>query len=375
MQPGVDFRVPLFGLRHAVERVELREDARERTRGAQRAEPRGGRGLAERALRFLPDALRDERVRLARGDHRAHARGRLRRDREAERLEAREEARDAQDPHRVLVEGVRHVPQLPRLEVRAPAVRVDQRAIGVARDRVDREVAALEIVLERDVGRVVQFEAAVAGAGLALGAREGMFLAGLGVQEHREVAPDLAVAEVQHLLRRRADHDPVALADWPAEQLVANRAADQIDFHRIMLRDSPCRPIRLLAAGAACVALSGCYYLHLAEGQMEMNRKREPIEDVIASPDTDATLRRRLELAARARDFAMSDLGLPDNGSYRTYADLGRRYVTWNLFAAPEFSVEPKEWCFPIAGCVSYRGYFDEARATREAGKMRGQGL
>ena len=76
---------------------------------------------------------------------------------------------------------------------------------------------------------------------------------------------------------------------------------------------------------------------------MEMNRKREPIEEVIARPDTDATLRRRLELAARARDFAMSDLGLPDNGSYRTYADLGRRYVTWNLFAAPEFSVEPKE--------------------------------
>jgi predicted aminopeptidase len=141
-----------------------------------------------------------------------------------------------------------------------------------------------------------------------------------------------------------------------------------------MLRDSPCFPIRLLAAGAACVALSGCYYMHLAEGQMEMNRKREPIEDVIASPDTDATLRRRLGLAARARDFAMSDLGLPDNGSYRTYADLGRRYVTWNLFAAPEFSVRPKEWCFPIAGCVAYRGYFDEARATKEAGKMRGKG-
>ena len=142
-----------------------------------------------------------------------------------------------------------------------------------------------------------------------------------------------------------------------------------------MLRDSLCRPIRLLAAGAACIVLSGCYYLHLAGGQMEMNRKREPIEDVIASPDTDASLRRRLELAARARDFAMSGLGLPDNGSYRTYADLGRRYVTWNLFAAPEFSVEPRKWCFPIAGCVSYRGYFDEARATREAGKMRSKGF
>ena len=63
----------------------------------------------------------------------------------------------------------------------------------------------------------------------------------------------------------------------------------------------------------------------------------------------------------------MSDLGLPDNGSYRTFADLGRRYATWNLFAAPELSVEPKRWCFPVAGCVSYRGYFDEAHAARAA--------
>jgi predicted aminopeptidase len=86
-------------------------------------------------------------------------------------------------------------------------------------------------------------------------------------------------------------------------------------------------------------------------------------------------LRRRLEYAARARDFAMTELGLPDNGSYRTYADLGRKYATWNLFAAPEFAVEPRRWCFPIAGCVSYRGYFDERRAARSAGRLARRGF
>jgi predicted aminopeptidase len=141
-----------------------------------------------------------------------------------------------------------------------------------------------------------------------------------------------------------------------------------------MLRDSPLLPARLLAAAAASLVLPGCYYMHLAAGQMEMNGKREPIEEVIARPDTDATLKRRLELAARARDFAMSDLGLPDNGSYRTFANLGRRYATWNLFAAPEFSVVPKHWCFPIAGCVSYRGYFEEELANKAAGKLRAKG-
>jgi predicted aminopeptidase len=141
-----------------------------------------------------------------------------------------------------------------------------------------------------------------------------------------------------------------------------------------MLRDSRRRPARPLAAAAAAFALGGCYYTHIAGGQLEMMRKSEPIAEVIARPATDATLRQRLELAVRARDFAISDLGLPDNGSYRAFADLGRRYATWNVFAAPELSVEPKRWCFPIAGCVSYRGYFDEAHAAREAGKLRERG-
>ncbi len=141
-----------------------------------------------------------------------------------------------------------------------------------------------------------------------------------------------------------------------------------------MLRDPLSRPFRLLAAAAACIALPGCYYAHVTAGQLEMNAKREPIAEVIARPETPARLRQQLELAAEARDFALAELSLPDNGSYRTYADLGRRYATWNLFAAPEFSVGPKRWCFPVAGCVAYRGYFNEARAVREAGKLRARG-
>ena len=141
-----------------------------------------------------------------------------------------------------------------------------------------------------------------------------------------------------------------------------------------MLRDSPWRPIRPLAAAAAAIALGGCYYAHVAAGQLEMNSRRVPIAEVVADPETDATLRRRLEFAVRARDFAMTELGLPDNGSYRAFADLGRRYATWNLFAAPELSIEPKRWCFPIAGCVSYRGYFDDEHAERAAAKLGARG-
>ena len=142
-----------------------------------------------------------------------------------------------------------------------------------------------------------------------------------------------------------------------------------------MLRDSLAHLIRWLAVLATCGGLSGCYYLHLAAGQLEMNRRREPIEDVLARTNTDPALRARLEYAAKARDFAMTELGLPDNGSYRSYADLGRRYATWNLFAAPEFSVKPKRWCFPVAGCVTYRGYFDEDRAARAAKRQERRGL
>lgn len=123
----------------------------------------------------------------------------------------------------------------------------------------------------------------------------------------------------------------------------------------------------MLSVCLLTLLLQGCYVLHVTEGQMSVMRKREPIAKVIADPVTKPAVKERLERVVAIREFAVSGLGLPDNGSYRNYADLGRPYVVWNVFAAPEFSVEPRQWCFPIAGCVAYRGYFNQRKAEKFA--------
>jgi predicted aminopeptidase len=123
------------------------------------------------------------------------------------------------------------------------------------------------------------------------------------------------------------------------------------------------------------VSSGGCYLLQSVQGQLSLMSKREPISRVIDKPSTPPTLRAELKAVAEIRDFASRELGLPDNGSYRSYADVGRRYVVWNVVAAPEFSVDAKEWCYPIVGCVAYRGYFVEPRARRFAARLRAQGL
>lgn len=130
-------------------------------------------------------------------------------------------------------------------------------------------------------------------------------------------------------------------------------------------------PLLLLLGG--CSSLD--YYAHLADGQWQLLRARQPVADVVSDPAQPAELRRRLQLAQEARDFASAALALPDNRSYRLYADLGRPYVVWNLFATPEFSLEARSHCFPIAGCVAYRGYFDEQRARGAAARLRTEGL
>ncbi len=119
----------------------------------------------------------------------------------------------------------------------------------------------------------------------------------------------------------------------------------------------------------------GCYILQSAQGQLALMSKREPIARVIESPSTPPALRTQLQAVASIRDFASRELKLPDNGSYRSYADVGRKYVVWNVVAAPEFSVDPKEWCYPIVGCVAYRGYFVESRARRFAARQSERGL
>ena len=115
-----------------------------------------------------------------------------------------------------------------------------------------------------------------------------------------------------------------------------------------------------LAAGCAALLLAGCaqlkYYMQAAQGQYALWSDARPIEDWLGDPSTDPQLKARLEKALLIRKFAVKELGLPDNASYKNYAALSRPFVLWNVVATPELSLRPIQWCFPIAGCVSYRG-------------------
>src|ERR1700683_3195156 len=134
---------------------------------------------------------------------------------------------------------------------------------------------------------------------------------------------------------------------------------------------------RLLAMALIGATLPGCaigYFTQAAQGQWRLLRARRPIEQVIADPAASEQLKARLRVVQDARDFAVTDLGLPDNGSYRSYSDLKRPYVVWNVVAAPEFSVAPLRWCFPFNGCLRYRGYFRERDARRMAAALAARG-
>jgi predicted aminopeptidase len=132
---------------------------------------------------------------------------------------------------------------------------------------------------------------------------------------------------------------------------------------------------RIPALLAVCLALPGCYVTQAARGQLQIVNAREPISKVLEDPAAPADLRERLENVRAAREFASRELALPDNKSYTSYADIKREFVVWNVVATPEFSVEPREWCFPVVGCVAYRGYFKEQRARDFASKLRDQGM
>lgn len=139
------------------------------------------------------------------------------------------------------------------------------------------------------------------------------------------------------------------------------------------------RVLRILFPGVMILLLNGCsslsYYSQLASGQLQLLRAREPVAKVIADPTRDARLRTHLAQSQKARAFASEHLHLPDNQSYRLYADIGRPFVVWNVFATPEFSLSPQNHCFPIAGCVAYRGYYSQSAARGEAAIQRLQGM
>lgn len=123
---------------------------------------------------------------------------------------------------------------------------------------------------------------------------------------------------------------------------------------------------------SACETLS--YYGQAARGQVSLLVARRSIDAVVADPATDDRLRTRLKLVQSARRFAAFELKLPLGKRYASYVDVGRRHVVWNVFAAPELSLAPRQWCYPIVGCAPYRGYFAESNAQNYARRMQEEG-
>src|SRR4051812_32285717 len=122
-------------------------------------------------------------------------------------------------------------------------------------------------------------------------------------------------------------------------------------------------------------SLSGCgsvrYLAQSVGGHLSLLNQAKPVDDWIADPATAEPLRERLRLTQRMRDYAVSELKLPDNASYRRYADLHRNAAVWNVVAAPELSLQLKTWCYPVTGCVGYRGYFDQPAANAQGDELR----
>ncbi|SDK37418.1 aminopeptidase [Microbulbifer yueqingensis] len=135
-------------------------------------------------------------------------------------------------------------------------------------------------------------------------------------------------------------------------------------------------------AGVALLAaalLSGCetasYYTQAATGQLRILAARQPLERVIDADDTDVALQERLRLVQAIRGYASGELKLPVGDAYGAYVKLASDYPLWNVLAAPEFSLEPKRWCYPVAGCASYRGYFDREDAVAKGRQLTEEGF
>ena len=142
---------------------------------------------------------------------------------------------------------------------------------------------------------------------------------------------------------------------------------------------APMQPLwKSSAAISLSLALSACadlaYYPHAAAGQWAIWQARQPTAELIAASNTPAALRQRLEITQAMRAFDSTELALPDHGSYQHYADLQRPWVVKTLFAAPELSLEPRQWCFLLVGCLSYRGYFSPEPAQTLAETLRANG-
>ena len=136
---------------------------------------------------------------------------------------------------------------------------------------------------------------------------------------------------------------------------------------------------RVACAALIAATLSGCaelgYYAQAARGQMSLLADAKPIDRWLSDPEVKEDLKARLKRVREIREFAARELGLPDNESYKRFARLDRAFVMWNVVATPELSLKPESWCFPVAGCVDYRGYYDQREAQIFARQLRDRGL
>jgi predicted aminopeptidase len=135
---------------------------------------------------------------------------------------------------------------------------------------------------------------------------------------------------------------------------------------------------RIAAFCGAAALIGGCsqlgYFVQAAHGQFTLLSEAKPIDDWLADPTVGDKLKNKLTKVREIRRFAARELGLPDNGTFTTYADLKRPFVMWNVVATPELSLEPMQWCFPVAGCVNYRGYYSKEEAQSYAAQLRSEG-
>jgi predicted aminopeptidase len=134
-----------------------------------------------------------------------------------------------------------------------------------------------------------------------------------------------------------------------------------------------------LAAALAVGLVTGCgslgYVAQSTSGHLGLAASAKPVSKWLEDDKTPENLRERLALSQRMRDFAVTELGLPDNRSYRSYADLKRPYAVWNVVAAPELSLQLRTWCFPVFGCAGYRGYFTIDEADALGDQLRAEGM
>jgi predicted aminopeptidase len=134
---------------------------------------------------------------------------------------------------------------------------------------------------------------------------------------------------------------------------------------------------RIVAFCSAIALIGGCsqlgYFVQAAHGQFTLLSEAKPIDDWLADPAVGDKLKGKLTKVREIRRFAARELGLPDNGTFTTYADLKRPFVMWNVVATPELSLEPMQWCFPVAGCVNYRGYYSKEEAQAYAAQLRSE--